>query len=73
MKIYEFTEPGFDGGTDETDHLVKWIAAERFEDATAYAALRGWEYADEVDLGEGLINTATDDELDDMGVNVVLR
>jgi len=27
MKLFEVTLPGFDGGTDETDHLVLWVAA----------------------------------------------
>lgn len=27
MKIFEFVGPGYDGATDETDHLVFWVAA----------------------------------------------
>lgn len=27
MHLYEITLPGFDGGSDETDDLVKWVAA----------------------------------------------
>lgn len=27
MKTFELTLKGFDGGTDATDHLVKWISA----------------------------------------------
>jgi hypothetical protein len=27
MKIYEAVLKGFNGNTDKTDHLIKWIAA----------------------------------------------
>ena len=27
MKFFELTLDGFDGGTDETDHLIKWVLA----------------------------------------------
>ena len=28
-EFYEVVLPGFDGGTDETDNLVKWVACSR--------------------------------------------
>lgn len=28
FKMYEITLPGFQGDSDETDHLVKWILAD---------------------------------------------
>jgi hypothetical protein len=28
MKVFEVVLNGFNGGTDETDHLVKWVSAE---------------------------------------------
>jgi hypothetical protein len=28
MKVYELTLKGFDGSTDETDHLVLWISCQ---------------------------------------------
>ena len=27
-QVFEVVLPGFDGGTDETDHLVRWVAAD---------------------------------------------
>lgn len=27
-RVFEVVLPGFDGGTDETDHLVRWVAAD---------------------------------------------
>lgn len=34
MKTFEITLPGFDGATDETDHLVKWITSDQNEENT---------------------------------------
>jgi hypothetical protein len=36
MKTFEVTLKGFDGNTDATDHLVKWVQAENLE------ALNAW-------------------------------
>ncbi len=36
MKMFEVVLIGFDGGTDATDHLVKWVWAD--DEATARAA-----------------------------------
>lgn len=27
-QLFEVEFPGFDGGTDETDHLIKWVTAD---------------------------------------------
>lgn len=29
MRVYEVTLPGFDGSADETDHLIKWVVADK--------------------------------------------
>ena len=31
MKTYQITLAGYDGGTDETDHLIRWINADSKE------------------------------------------
>jgi len=43
MNTFEVILPGFDGSTDETDHLIKWILADsaekvklRYPDARIY-------------------------------------
>jgi len=35
MPVFEITEYGFDGGTDETDHLVHWVRAPNKEEVKA--------------------------------------
>lgn len=42
MKVYEKLLEGYYGGTDETDHLVKWIASPSEEAATKYCSSHGW-------------------------------
>lgn len=37
IKLYEITLPGFNGATDETDHLVKWVVARSPEEALKVA------------------------------------
>lgn len=37
--IFEYTLPGFDGGTDKTDHLVKWVSAANKKAADAAMTL----------------------------------
>ncbi len=32
MSVYELTLKGFDGSTDKTDHLIKWIRANNREE-----------------------------------------
>ena len=38
---FEVTLNGFDGGTDETDHLVKWISASDLAMVESYLELTG--------------------------------
>jgi hypothetical protein len=33
--VYEVELPGFDGGTDATDHLIKWVRASSRADVVA--------------------------------------
>lgn len=42
-KVFELTLVGFDGSTDETDHLVKWLVANNEEDAAQIARDKGWD------------------------------
>lgn len=42
LKTYQYELPGFDGSTDETDHLVRWVAAPNKAAADAYAKKKGW-------------------------------
>lgn len=41
MTIYELTLKGFDGSTDATDHLVKWVDAPSEEAVTFFAKANG--------------------------------
>ena len=43
MKIFEATLKGFDGSTDNTDHLVKWVSASSLESAEKAVKDAGYE------------------------------
>jgi hypothetical protein len=43
MKIYEAVLKGYNGGSDETDHLIKWIKAPSLELAEKAIKEQGWE------------------------------
>jgi hypothetical protein len=43
MKIFEATLKGFDGSTDNTDHLVKWVSAPSLESAEKAVKDAGYE------------------------------
>jgi len=42
--IYEATLKGFDGSTDKTDNLIKWIEAETIAQATEYCHSMGYVF-----------------------------
>lgn len=42
MKTYELTLIGYDGTTDQTDHLIKWVVASSLDAVLAYAHEQGW-------------------------------
>ena len=50
MKV-EFTAPEFDGGTDRTDHLVRWCTVESWEQAEQVAKLSGWRLCGKLPQG----------------------
>lgn len=37
MKTYELTQQGFNGATDATDHLIKWVSASSIESARDFS------------------------------------
>lgn len=37
LKVFEVTPIEFHGGSDETDHLIKWIAATHIDKVIAWA------------------------------------
>lgn len=43
MKIFEAVLKGFDGSTDNTDHLVKWVSAPSKESAEKAVKNAGYE------------------------------
>lgn len=43
MKIFEAVLKGFDGTTDNTDHLIKWICASSKEKAEEAISRTGFE------------------------------
>jgi len=67
MRTFDVTLKGFDGGTDETDHLVKWVAAQNEETVQ--------EWLDHHNLRPH-VDTVTDMERPNLtfadGVNVML-
>lgn len=65
MHTFEVTLKGFDGGTDETDHLVKWVQAENEEvvcnwllnwslDSIVREILQLGDHADVYDFDDGV-------------------
>jgi len=44
MAIYQAILVGFDGSSDETDHLLKWIKAERVEQVINICEQNGWDW-----------------------------
>jgi len=58
MKFFEIVGPDFNGGTDETDHQVLWIAAQSQEQVEEAVKGFGWIaqpmdvslYADDLDF-----------------------
>ena len=42
MKTYQLTLSGYDGSTDATDHLIKWVNASSLAAVEVYAAQQGW-------------------------------
>jgi hypothetical protein len=44
MRVYELVLRGFNGNTDLTDHLVKWVAALNKGAVITYAKSQGWDY-----------------------------
>ena len=55
MQVFQAELVGFDGGTDGTDHLIKWIQAPSLDLALDACANRGWEvsHIDVTDLDLG--------------------
>ena len=41
--IWQFCLEGFDGGTSDTDHLVKWVKAHNQEDVEELVSLLGFK------------------------------
>lgn len=52
-KVYEVTAAGFDASSDETDHLVFWIASPSFEILQQVIAGTSAKYCGEVDGWDG--------------------
>jgi hypothetical protein len=52
LNTYQITLPGYDGSTDRTDHLIKWVNAPCLEDAQVFARSLGVEIST-VELLEG--------------------
>lgn len=44
LSVFEIVLAGFDGSTDCTDHLIKWVVAERHHHVYLYATREGMEY-----------------------------
>ena len=59
MKVYQLTLRGFDGSTDETDHLIIWVKAPSIDDVSLVCKEHDLDYVsiDEIDIG-------LDDEMD---------
>jgi hypothetical protein len=43
MRYFEATLKGYNGSTDATDHLIKWIAAPNAKAAMRAIADKGWK------------------------------
>jgi hypothetical protein len=44
MKVYELVLRGFNGSTDLTDHLIKWVASPNKKSVINYAQSQSWDY-----------------------------
>ena len=55
--VWEFTHKSFDGGTDKTDHLVKWVEAETKEIAAELVEKNfgeGYLFCQEINVVDGI-------------------
>jgi len=60
MKVYEVTLEGFDGGTDETDHLILWITAPNVKRVFAFLDGQGIKYETVFPIGVDLTSGGID-------------
>ena len=65
LAVFEFVLKGYDGSTDETDNLIKWVAAE--SEGVAKIAMKrlGFDYT-EVNFCESLTEK-------DAGIDLIVR
>lgn len=62
-QVFEVVLKGFNGDSDETDHLIKWVAAQDAAQVRKYCATKGWD-ADRI--------VAIDVAIDDPGIDAQL-